>query len=141
MLPSLAALGRFFLMTALFWGLNGVGVWVLARAFGLELTPLQSLTVLALQVMGAMIPGGPGMVGTLQFFTRMGVGLFVTAPELVPTIAAFAHAGWLMCFLQPVAFGLYFVVTGRVQLQEALGLPAAATATAAHPAPVPATDR
>jgi len=130
-LPSLAALGRFLLMTALFWGLNGVGVWVLARAFGLELTALQSLTVLALQVMGAMIPAGPGMVGTLQFFTRMGVGLFVTAPEQVPTIAAFAHAGWLMGFLQPVLFGLYFVVTGRVQLQEALGLPAAA--------PTPAT--
>lgn len=119
--PSPARLGEFVALTAVYWGVNAAGLWVLAPAFGFALTPLQALTVLGLQVIGAMIPAGPGMVGTLQFFTRLGVGLFLAGPSVDTQAAAFAHTNWALAFVQQVSFGLFFVAIGRVKLNHLLG--------------------
>ena len=54
----------FFLLTALYWALNALGLGVLAPAFGFTgLTPLMLAVILTIQVVGVMVPAGPGMVG------------------------------------------------------------------------------
>ena len=78
--------------------------------------------MLGLQVIGAMIPAGPGMVGTIQFFTSLGVGLFIgDGPEARVAAAAFAHTAWALSFSQQVLTGLYFVATGQVPIADLLG--------------------
>lgn len=116
--PSASRLFEFVLVTALYWGLNALGLALLARAFALHLSPAQATTVLGLQVIGAMIPAGPGMVGTMQFFTVLGASLFLHGPGVGTRIAAYAHTGWALSFGQQVAFGLYFVLIGRVRLNH-----------------------
>jgi uncharacterized protein (TIRG00374 family) len=110
----------FLLLTALYWSLHIVGFWMLAHAFGLELTPLMACTVLACQVVGIMIPAGPGMVGTSQFFTQLGVSIFIAGAlggsEVGVRTAAYANTIWLLQFGQQVLLGLLFLVIGNVSL-------------------------
>ena len=59
--------------TVAYWGLNGVGMALLARAFGAELTLFQGFVVLWVLVVGLMIPAAPGMMGTFQAGLRVGL--------------------------------------------------------------------
>jgi uncharacterized protein (TIRG00374 family) len=110
----------FLILTAVYWALHVWGFWMVASAFGLELTPLMACTVLACQVVGIMIPAGPGMVGTSQFFTQLGVSIFIpgalTVPDLAARAAGYANTIWLLQFGQQVLTGLVFLVVGHVSL-------------------------
>ncbi len=123
-LPSWSRVAAFLGYTAAYWGVNAAGLWALGLGFGFDLTVEQTLTVLGLQVIGAMIPAGPGMVGTLQAFTTLALGLFLGKSGAAVS-AAFAHTVWACAFTQQVAFGLYFVATGQVRMGELFERPAA----------------
>lgn len=114
--PSSRKLGEILLLTAIYWGISGFGLLAVAPAFGFTLTPLQAFTVLGLQVLGAMIPAGPGMVGTLQFFTALGLGLFIQGDGAAAQAAAYAHTVWAMQFGAQVLLGMLFLATGEVRL-------------------------
>jgi uncharacterized protein (TIRG00374 family) len=107
-------------LTAIHWALHVLGFWMVARAFGLPLTVLMATTVLASNVVGVMIPAGPGMVGTSQFFTQLGVSIFIPHafddPRLAANTAAYANAIWMLQFGQAVLLGLVFVLAGHVAL-------------------------
>jgi len=112
----------FFFSTALYWGLAAFGLALAARAFGMELGPIEACTVLAVQVVGVMVPAGPGMVGTFQFATQLGLAIFI--PDAMTAgsansvhAAAYANTVWLMQFSQQVIVGLIFMGTGHVSLR------------------------
>jgi uncharacterized protein (TIRG00374 family) len=111
----------FFALTALYWGLNGLGLWVLARDFGFQLTALMAATVLAVQVVGAMVPAGPGMVGTVQLFTAIGVSLFYPATleqgPFAAKVAAYANTLWFVQFAVQVALGLIFMAWSHITVR------------------------
>lgn len=113
--PSWRRAGELLLMTALYWSLGGLGLKAMALAFGFTLEVPQAFTVLGLQVLGAMIPAGPGMTGPIQFATIKGVELF-TGASLHAAVVAFAHVVWASQFAQQILFGLVYVVSGRVSL-------------------------
>jgi hypothetical protein len=68
-----------------------------------------------------MIPAGPGMVGTSQFFTQLGVSIFIpgalSVPEVASRAVAYANTIWALQFGQQVLTGLPFLIGGRVSLQ------------------------
>lgn len=108
-------------LTGFYWSLHVWGFWMVAGAFGLSITPLMASTVLACQVVGIMIPAGPGMVGTSQFFTQLGLSIFVPASLTVPDVAAraagYANVIWFLLFGQQVLTGILFLVLGHVSLR------------------------
>lgn len=108
------------LLTVTFWALHVVGFMLLAPSFGFSLTPLMAATVLAIQAVGVMVPAGPGMVGTSQFFTQAGVSIFVPGALTIPAVAAravaYANIIWLLQFVQQVGVGLLFWYRDRVSL-------------------------
>lgn len=111
----------FFALTALYWGLNGLGLGVVARAFAFTgLTPLMIATILVIQVVGVMVPAGPGMVGTIQFFTQAGLSLFA-ADAFSARGAAYANTIWLLQFGTQCALGLIFLLAGHVSLKGLIG--------------------
>ncbi|HET7785626.1 MAG TPA: lysylphosphatidylglycerol synthase transmembrane domain-containing protein [Myxococcales bacterium] len=127
----------FFVLTALYWALYAWGLGLLAPAFGFTgLTPLMLAVILTIQVVGVMVPAGPGMVGTLQFFTQAGLSLFpaaaVGADGFSAHGAAFANTIWLLQFVVQVALGTVFLVAGHVSLKGLLG---AVPADEEEPAP------
>jgi uncharacterized protein (TIRG00374 family) len=111
----------FFVLTALYWTLNAVGMGVLAPAFGFTgLTPLMLAVILTIQVVGVMVPAGPGMVGTMQFFTQAGLSLFV-ADGFSARAAGLANTIWLLQLSVQVALGAIFLIAGHVSLRGLLG--------------------
>jgi uncharacterized protein (TIRG00374 family) len=98
------------LLTAIYWGLNGWGMQTLARGFDIHLDLMQAYTVLGTLVIGVMIPAGPGMAGTFQYFTQLGLSVFFgTAVAFGPSATAYANVLWAAQFTQQVAFGLIFL--------------------------------
>ncbi len=110
----------FFVLTAVYWTLTAWAMGVLAPAFGFtRLTPLMLAVILTIQVVGVMVPAGPGMVGTMQFFTQAGLSLFA-ADGFSAHGAAFANTVWLLQFLVQVGLGTIFLVAGHVSLKGLL---------------------
>jgi uncharacterized protein (TIRG00374 family) len=106
-LPSLSRLIGVVALTALYWAINAFGMGILARGFDIRLNLLESLTVLGVLVIGVMLPAGPGMAGTFQFFCQLGLSLFMPQTDTArATAAAYANVLWAAQFAQQVGFGL-----------------------------------
>ncbi|MBN1946481.1 MAG: flippase-like domain-containing protein [Bradymonadales bacterium] len=102
------ALQRFLIVTALYWGINGLSIAVLARGFGFEATVWQGFTLLAILVIGIMIPAGPGFVGNFQFFLSQGLLLFFSAETVAQAGLAFGLTMNVVQFIIQVGFGVPF---------------------------------
>jgi uncharacterized protein (TIRG00374 family) len=61
----------------LYWGANGLGMWVLARGFGLELSVLGAYATMGLIAVGITLPNAPGLVGQFQVFAVAGLTLYL----------------------------------------------------------------
>lgn len=130
LVPERRKVALFFLLTAVYWGSNGIGMAILARAFGLTPTVVQAFAVLGVLVIGVMIPAGPGMLGTFQGAVILGMTLFFPGHEQQPAIQAYAWLTWACQFGQQVLFGLVFMFSGQISFGQILGAPQAETAAA-----------
>ena len=70
-------LGVFVLWSATYWIGNGMGVYVLAHGFGLPLSLVGAFATMGLVGVGIMLPNSPGLVGQFQWFTLLGLSLFL----------------------------------------------------------------
>jgi uncharacterized protein (TIRG00374 family) len=123
LVPSRSKLVGFFLLTAAYWCLNGWGMGILARAFDLRLTLVQSFTVLGVLVVGVMIPSGPGMVGTFQAATVLGLSLFVPTQVLDTRGTAYANVLWAVQLAFTTALGLFFLVSRHIRVAQIFSAP------------------
>lgn len=109
---------HFFGWTIIYWGLNGFGIYVLANGFGFALTLWQAYAILAILVIGIMIPSGPGFFGTFQFFLIPGLALFAS-PQLVESAGlAFGLTMNAIQFVIQVGFGLPFFIVSQMGLAK-----------------------
>ena len=114
LVPSRSKVALFFLLTLLYWAVNGWGIQIFARSFGFDLALLDAYTVLGVLVVGVMIPAGPGMVGTFQAAVVGGLSLFVG--DAGDRALAFANVLWLVQLLQQVVLGVTFLFSRHIQL-------------------------
>jgi len=75
-------LTTFCVWTIVYWSANGLAVWVLARAFHLELSLIGGFAVMGLVAVGISLPNSPGLVGQFQWFTLLGLSLYL-GPEVM----------------------------------------------------------
>jgi uncharacterized protein (TIRG00374 family) len=123
LVPSRSKVAVFFLLTAAYWSLNGWGMGVLARAFDLHLSLIQSFTVLGVLVVGVMIPSGPGMVGTFQAATVLGLSLFVPAEALDTRGTAYANVLWAVQLAFTTALGMFFLFSRHIRIAQIFSAP------------------
>jgi uncharacterized protein (TIRG00374 family) len=120
-LGSPASVLWFLTLTVAYWALHVWGFWALAQGFGFDITPLMTCTVIACQVVGFTIPAGPGSVGTSQFFTQLGLSIFVPASLAVAEVAAravaYSNTIWFLQVGQQVVTGVAFLALGHVSLR------------------------
>ena len=126
-LPGPGGIFGFFLFTAGYWVSNGFGMWLLAKAFDLDLTLFQGYVVLSVLVVWLMIPAAPGMMGTFQVGTKVGLGLFLPAAVVNDRGLAYANVMWLCQNAQQIGFGVLFMLLGHVSLKDLGPPPAEAT--------------
>ena len=123
LVPSRPKVAAFFLLTTGYWCLNGLGMGVLARAFDLHLSLLQSFTVLGVLVVGVMIPSGPGMVGTFQAATVLGLSLFVPSEVLDTRGTAYANVLWGVQLAFTTALGMFFLFSRHIRIAQIFSAP------------------
>lgn len=89
------ALVRFLAATAVYWFANVFSLFLLARyGFDFDVSLWDSATIMAIMVIGLMIPAGPAMTGNFEFFVLKSLALFV-ATTGVAGVAAGAFAALL----------------------------------------------
>jgi uncharacterized protein (TIRG00374 family) len=72
-------LAAFLLGTALYWGFNGFGMWILARGFDLPLSLVGAFATMGLTGVGIMLPNSPGLIGQFHYFSQLGLLLYLPA--------------------------------------------------------------
>jgi len=76
-LKDLRSLSAFLTWSVVYWGCNGLGVWVLAHAFHLELSLVGAFATMGLLGVGISLPNSPGLVGQFQWFTLLGLSIYL----------------------------------------------------------------
>ncbi len=105
-------LGRFLGVTLVYWGINVLSLWVLARfGFGFEIGIWDAATVIAILVVGIMIPAGPGLTGNFEFFLKKGLELFVSFAAVGGKAAIFVPLVHVLQFIVIVAPGFWVMWT------------------------------
>ncbi|MCA9562585.1 MAG: flippase-like domain-containing protein, partial [Myxococcales bacterium] len=110
----------FLFWTVIYWGVNGLGIALLAKGFGFDLGIWQAYGVLAILVVGIMIPAGPGFFGNYQFFLVQALGLFFAADLVAHSGIAFALTMNIAQFVIQVGFGIPFFLASSLGVKKLL---------------------
>lgn len=118
-LPDWRNFAWFCLLTALYWGINGVGLWLFAMGFGMDIPMVAAYAMMSCVVVGMMIPNSPGNVGTFWYFLLLplelyGIGAGVTQATVYGLVV------YVMQLLQQSLFGLWFLASGKVSAHDVL---------------------
>jgi uncharacterized protein (TIRG00374 family) len=70
-------LAVFVAWSLVYWVANGLTVYVMARAFGLELSVVGAYAVMGVVAVGIMLPNAPALAGQFQWFTLVGLSLYL----------------------------------------------------------------
>ena len=147
-------LAAFCAWSLVYWIANGLGVWVLARGFDLPLSVMGGLATMGLVAVGISLPNSPGLVGQFQWFTLLGLSLYLgpgamceagtaACGPLHAQALAFAITNHLLQVIWYVAMGVLAVASPWVSFHDLRGArraasadaePAVATAPASAPA-------
>jgi hypothetical protein len=117
-LPGPGVLAGFAIFTLGYWAANGLGMWVLAKAFNLQLSIFHGYVVLAVLVVGLMIPAAPGMVGTFQAAVKVGLRLFLPTAIVAGKGLAYANVMWLCQTVQQIGLGFLFMSLSHVSFSD-----------------------
>ncbi|HVR01159.1 MAG TPA: lysylphosphatidylglycerol synthase transmembrane domain-containing protein [Polyangia bacterium] len=82
--------GIFLGQSVLYWGINGFGMWLLARQMGLPISLGAAYTTMAFTGVVLSLPNAPGLVG--QFHAAIKLGLLAYLPASVVNARGMAYA-------------------------------------------------
>lgn len=130
-------LSVFLIWSIVYWTANGVGVWVLARAFGIPLSLIGAFATMGLLGVGLMLPNSPGLVGQFQWFTLLGMSIYLgfdpRHPGAMPL--AFAIGQHLLQVIWYVGMGALGLASPWVSFHDLWAARKASPDDAAVPAP------
>lgn len=117
-------LAAFIAWSLVYWTCNGLGVWLLTRAFGLDISVMGGMATMALVAVGISLPNSPGLVGQFQWFTLLGLSLYL-GPDVLkdgtalhPLALAAAITQHLMQVIWYVAMGFLGIATPWVSFAD-----------------------
>lgn len=120
-LPDRRRILLFFIFTVLYWAAVGLGMSVMGQATGIpEVGFTEGFALLAVLVVGIMIPAGPGFTGTFEAALSVGFSLLVLAPSSAENITLYTLVLHVIQLVVQVLMGAAFLITGKVQLRRAL---------------------
>lgn len=107
-------------LTIAYWTLNAFSVWFWATAFGFDLPLIAGFGLVAILVVGIMVPAGPGFFGNFQLF--LGEGLLVYLPAASIGAVGFAMAVGLnlIQFVVQLLIALPFYFATSINLRDAI---------------------
>lgn len=95
-----------------YWGIAGLGLWVLFQALHMDLPPTAAFIVNGILVIGIMVPGGPGFTGPFEMAVRVAlVELFAVSEDLNASYTILLHG---LQFGFQLLVGLLFLFSRHV---------------------------
>nr|HEX4319106.1 lysylphosphatidylglycerol synthase transmembrane domain-containing protein [Kofleriaceae bacterium] len=120
-----AEMAKFLAWSLAYWGANGLGVWILAHAFGLQLGVIGAFATMGVVGVGIMLPNSPGLVGQFQWFTLLGLSLYLGPAAadkqdttLYPVAFAFANLHYILQVTWYVLCGAIGLATPWVSFHD-----------------------
>ncbi len=104
-LPSLRNFWAFVVISVLYWGINGVSFYVLARGCGVEIPPAGALAGMGCLAVGIFLPAGPGYFGNFQVAVLAAVGIYIDASSVAQQTAVFVFLLYVLQTGLSVVFG------------------------------------
>ncbi len=119
----------FLVWSALYWGANALGMLVLARGLGMDLTLVGAFATMGLVAVGITLPNSPGLVGQFHYFTMLGLSLYL--PQSVANTQGLAYAILLhgIQVVWYIALGVISMLALNVGVHDFVGRSAMAEAT------------
>ncbi len=116
-------LAMFLAYSIVYWTCNGLTVYLLARAFGLPLTLVGAFATMGLVAVGITLPNSPGLVGQFQWFTLLGLSLYLPGAatkgdEIYGSAFAFANVHYGLQVLWYIACGAIGLATKYVSFND-----------------------
>jgi uncharacterized protein (TIRG00374 family) len=114
----------FVAWSLVYWTCNGLGVWLLTRAFGLDISVMGGMATMALVAVGISLPNSPGLVGQFQWFTLLGLSLYLgpdvlrEGSSLHPLALAAAITQHLLQVIWYVGMGFVGIATPWVSFAD-----------------------
>jgi uncharacterized protein (TIRG00374 family) len=99
--------GRILAFSILIWALNAVAMWLIVFAFGVTLSPLQTLLLMGIVGLAAVLPAPPAGLGVLQYaftlvFELLGkpsaIGLVASATVQIALLGSVTLVGAFLFF-------------------------------------------
>jgi hypothetical protein len=113
-LPNLRHFGPFLIETALYWGINGVGMWLLARGCGIEaITIPQAFVVMGVLGVGILVPAGPGLFGAFQASTYAGLAMYFRDDVILGAGSVFVFLLYVIQIVWHVLTASFFLLIDR----------------------------
>jgi uncharacterized membrane protein YbhN (UPF0104 family) len=120
-LPSFRHFGAFLGETALFFGLNALSIWLLARGCGIEsITFAQACVVMGVLGVGIIVPAGPGLFGTFQAATYAALAMYFHDDVVLAPGATFVFLLYTLSSAWHLLAAGFFLVVDRGAAREVL---------------------
>lgn len=110
----------FVLWSLAYWIANGMSVWVLAHGFGLELSVVGAFATMGLVAVGITLPNAPALMGQYQWFTTLGLSLYLGKAVAEGDGLLFAIALWGIQVVWYIGIGVLALTTRYVSFAEVL---------------------
>jgi glycosyltransferase 2 family protein len=115
----------FLAQSIVYWGVNGLGMWMLARLMGLPISVGAAFTTMAITGIILTAPNSPGLVGQFELAVKLGLSAYLPAAVVNSTGFAYAIVVHGVQTVWYVAAGLLALPAlsargGRVSLADAV---------------------
>jgi hypothetical protein len=107
-------MAAFLAWSVLYWGANGLSLWVLAQPF-LDLSILGAFGTMGLVAVGITLPNSPGLVGQFQWLTLLGLSLYL-GPGVAQEGSTLHVQALAFAILHHALQVLWYVVLGVIGL-------------------------
>lgn len=119
-LSDAGCLLRFVTASLIYWFFNGLGFFVLAQAFHLDLSLVDAFALCGMVAIGIILPAGPGLVGNFHEFGKFGLQLSLPAAVIAGPGMAFVVLIHGLHFVWYVGLGLVALRSRHVRTARVL---------------------
>jgi glycosyltransferase 2 family protein len=104
-----------FFLSAVYWLLDVLAIYVLLEAFGFTLPVMASFIVMIILIVGIAVPTAPGFIGSWHFSCILALGLFGIAK---PAALSFAVVYHFLSMIMIVILGVVFLPFNKFSVSD-----------------------
>lgn len=120
-LSDAGCLFRFVAASLIYWLLNGLGFYVLAQAFHLDMPLVSAYAICGMVAIGIILPAGPGLVGNFHEFGKFGLQISLPAAVIAAEGMAFITTVHGLQFIWYVGVGLVALRSRHARFSRVIG--------------------